>query len=910
MKKNYSCKGLLKSLSAAVLALTLSGNVSAKTWDFTNWSAATVSNLTTAAAAGVTGGEWSDTEKANGENPQIGNCYWSYANNVDANDNLTVNSTVIPETEGLIFNTAYTAKRSLAIAINYPSTSLGSYAGPKYLWLGGGNAKTASARIWCFKIPNVPIGAEISITAESHKPTEGRGVALFVGDVTNDANRIGDEFKPQTLDTNTWEAGWELPEGCPANEDGETVDIFVYNTNGCHIYEIKVDDGEGNAEEDTKIAVVSALGDLDPLYFAVQSGFEYTFIDANAEDVTLADLQEYEAVLVTPSVNADSKIAPVLREAVAYQPIVNASADLIQAWGLATMTPSESGMINVSEANLSHSFFGELPFEDGALELLPEGVLSTVTPGEYLANDDVLATVGEAPFILVHNAARNPHILIPFAAAVLGDEAPENVNGLVANALKVAGKGKKTVTQAAAPAITSALGKLKTTVSISGAGVIRYAVGAADVTVDENSPVYTEPFEITENGTYVKAYAVQDGYLKSDVTSYEVSVQDQADAPTFAMTQDETSTTVEINAAEGTKIYYTFWLNNGKLDPAGATEYTEPIVLSEEPTAIYAIATSDKALTSEIAEDYVSIKSLNSNTIRMDTVSHFSASQDAWYPATPHESGTGEAKAHYYWGKNAWNYYSDTVIGTEPVDDGEGNITEKNIYAPAEDAIRTMAANEGTETDWRLFSQGQVLTGELTGSSTPIVGNGATGYYYDEATDLIGGPANKGYITFGAKKDGEPYTAAIESVVTFKAPFDVVAYVGNGNSGSKGVLEIQTSTDGKTWTKAGDVKLSDTQRYVKKTRVSVNEGGEQYVRIAQVGGGTKAQVHDLYVLNHGDKSSEYTGIEEVLTDEAAEVISVEYYNLNGMRIAEPANGFYIQRSILSNGNVEVKKVVK
>ena len=724
--------------------------------------------------------------------------------------------------------------------------------------------------------------------------------------VWNNVHTSPDAGKTGNEDPNT--NVYELPE----EAIGATKILLVRDQASTNLFllSIKLVDQAPDVDVDTKVAVVSALGDLDPLYFAVQSGFEYTIIDANAEDVTLADLQEYEAVLVTPSVNADSKIAPVLREAVAYQPIVNASADLIQAWGLATLTPSESGMINVSEANLSHSFFGELPFEDGALELLPEGVLSTVTPGEYLANDDVLATVGEAPFILVHNASRNPHILIPFAADVLGDEAPENVNGLVANALKVAGKGKKTVTQAAAPAITSALGKLKTTVSISGAGVIRYAVGAADVTVDENSPVYTEPFEITENGTYVKAYAVQDGYLKSDVTSYEVSVQDQADAPTFAMTQDETSTTVEINAAEGTKIYYTFWLNNGKLDPAGATEYTEPIVLSEEPTAIYAIATSDKALTSEIAEDYVSIKSLNSNTIRMDTVSHFSASQDAWYPATPHESGTGEAKAHYYWGKNAWNYYSDTVIGTEPVDDGEGNITEKNIYAPAEDAIRTMAANEGTETDWRLFSQGQVLTGELTGSSTPIVGNGATGYYYDEATDLIGGPANKGYITFGAKKDGEPYTAAIESVVTFKAPFDVVAYVGNGNSGSKGVLEIQTSTDGKTWTKAGDVKLSDTQRYVKKTRVSVNEGGEQYVRIAQVSGGTKAQVHDLYVLNHGDKSSEYTGIEEVLTDEAAEVISVEYYNLNGMRIAEPANGFYIQRSILSNGNVEVKKVVK
>ena len=63
-------------------------------------------------------------------------------------------------------------------------------------------------------------------------------------------------------------------------------------------------------------------------------------------------------------------------------------------------------------------------------------------------------------------------------------------------------------------------------------------------------------------------------------------------------------------------------------------------------------------------------------------------------------------------------------------------------------------------------------------------------------------------------------------------------------------------------------------------------------------------------LNNGELSKDYTGIEEVITDEAAEVIAVEYYNINGMRIAEPENGFYIMRAILSNGKVVVKKLVK
>ena len=214
------------------------------------------------------------------------------------------------------------------------------------------------------------------------------------------------------------------------------------------------------------------------------------------------------------------------------------------------------------------------------------------------------------------------------------------------NALKVAAKSKKAVTKASAPVFSSELKKLMTTVTATGAGVIRYAIGA-DAEVNENSTVYDGPMDFTEPAM-IKAYMTLDGYLPSDVVTYEVEIQDQASAPTFTMTQADESTTVEISSeAEGAKIYYTFWMNNGTINPAQATLYTEPIVLSTEPTAIYAIATLDKALNSDISEDYVAIKSINSNTIRMDTVSHFSASSAAWFPSTPHESGTGEAKAHY-----------------------------------------------------------------------------------------------------------------------------------------------------------------------------------------------------------------------------------------------------------------------
>ena len=140
-----------------VLAATLAQAQGYRKWDFTNWSAATVANLAEEATKGVTGGAWSDVEKADGSNPQPGNCYWSYAENLIGGE-LAANGSVIPETAGLQFNPSYTSRRSLAIAVNYPSTSLGEYAGPQYLWLGGGNAKSASARLYCFIIPKVRVG--------------------------------------------------------------------------------------------------------------------------------------------------------------------------------------------------------------------------------------------------------------------------------------------------------------------------------------------------------------------------------------------------------------------------------------------------------------------------------------------------------------------------------------------------------------------------------------------------------------------------------------------------------------------------------------------------------------------------------------------------------------------------------
>ena len=204
-------------------------------WDFTKWSDATIANLKADAAASKTAG-WSDVEKAAdaeaGADPTEAskdNCFWSVAE-PNADGTLSANGVVIEELKGLVWNKAYAVKRSLAIAVNYPS-ALNDYAGPAYLWLGGGKNK-----IPCFTIPGVKAGSTITMEVESHKASDARGVELYTGvDADNlvDVNtKIGDSFTPKEKDTHSW----TIDNDC---------DVIVYNTNGCHIYKIEIATGTG-----------------------------------------------------------------------------------------------------------------------------------------------------------------------------------------------------------------------------------------------------------------------------------------------------------------------------------------------------------------------------------------------------------------------------------------------------------------------------------------------------------------------------------------------------------------------------------------------------------------------------------------------------------------------------------------
>ena len=199
------------------------------TWNFTKWSEATVANLKADAAASKLTG-WSDVEKkadaeAGNDAPEAtkDNCFWAV---IAEGGELTANGEVIEELKGLQFGATFAGNRSLAIAVNYPATSLGTYAGPAYLWLGGKNFE-------CFTIPAVKGGTTIKMGVESHKLTDARGVQLFAGE-TELKDAAGNAVAAPTTYT---EQTWVVPAGV-------AYDIVVKNTNGCHIYFIDAEQDE------------------------------------------------------------------------------------------------------------------------------------------------------------------------------------------------------------------------------------------------------------------------------------------------------------------------------------------------------------------------------------------------------------------------------------------------------------------------------------------------------------------------------------------------------------------------------------------------------------------------------------------------------------------------------------------
>ena len=201
-------------------------NKNGRTWDFTKWSETTVSQVKNAE-------DWTNDEKGDGTTNVVPDdaCVWNVNGTVatacDEEGNLMAGGAIIPELEGLHW-TALAAKK-VAIAFDYQTTTdsnkWGPYNGSSYLWLNG---KTTAVY---FTIPAVAPGTTIKMGIESHKPSEERGIDLYVDDTKLDKD-------PTAYPTTYQEYTWTIP----GEEGGEPVDVDVQPSNGCHIYYIIVED--------------------------------------------------------------------------------------------------------------------------------------------------------------------------------------------------------------------------------------------------------------------------------------------------------------------------------------------------------------------------------------------------------------------------------------------------------------------------------------------------------------------------------------------------------------------------------------------------------------------------------------------------------------------------------------------
>ena len=884
MKKSFTLSALF-----LLAALTVSAQGYRK-WDFTNWSAQTIANLTAEAAAGVTG-NWSDIEKADGSNPQTGNCYWSNAANL-IDDELSAGGAVIAETEGLLFNSAYTSRRSLAIAVNYPSTSLGDYAGSQYLWLGGGNAKSAEARLYCFTIPKVRIGQKITMTVESHKPTDARGVSLFVGSVTDDANQIGESFTPTTQESYTWE-GWTLPDGVTDDDGDGLVDVIVYNTNGCHIYSIEVGDN-------TQLSSVGYLygGQLDAeqAYAKLNGSERFALEPIEAKGaLTMEQLTTFDAIVISSTVT-DADAVSSLKTLFPYVPTLNLNPALYEAWGYGALGATH---LFAQVQATGNALFRNLNLVEAegitALPLTATVPIQGVTLAGPFADDDVLANVMESEDVAIHahSINHNGYLYIPYTQEALADAVSPLI---LSNAVTMLLNSKTSVTAAPRPTFSLEYKNQNTNVTIKStiAGAqIYYTTDGSEPTT--SSTLYTEPFNLT-SATTVKAIVIADGYLQSEVAEQFVDMKSQAQQPVITLAQEDGKTIVTIssNTAE---IYYNY---SGSTDKAKSSLYTEPITVTLVGRTIYAFAIGDGFVDSDLASQEVAI---SNPKVRVDVIAHMDANTEEY--SVKGDQAKSTTSYFFPWGKDksVYPYYNLEAYAEETTVDPEtGDEITKMTYTEL---------NQEQEIDfengWMVRSRGQLVIWEGL-SATDNVGDtsGRNPATVDDINDFF--PVTKNFINLADKNTTPsdasfPYNAYIVTTGKYQGPFDIVANIGNGaageeNQGGTLTIVLQTSTDGNVWesqwqTVGDTIVISKGYRLYRNITRSYDGTDEVYVRAYLCANNSKAQFYDIYLANQGVQSEELlsAGISE--TNAGAVARRAAVYNINGTRLQQPRRGLNI-----------------
>lgn len=845
-------------------------------WDFTQgFSSETIANLEADAASGA--GYW--TNKGTWFESKARTAGPLYAS-VNGQDWL------IPETEGLTIGAQSNAHFNIVIEHN---------DGP-HIWLNGRKGEDYVT------IPAVPAGEKVTIVYASHSGEEARGFKVSSGFASEEGKT---EFKiVGKKDTVVVINGNEDP-----------ADLKLSATNGFHIFYICVGDAPtggtpkigyvydssteayaSSGEAEGYGAVGAALQTLGQLY-----DHEVVNIDLS-KDVsafTVDSLRNLTAVLLSPYVNADDEFLQNVKQTIAFTPVLNLSPDFYTTWGYGSAVASTSNMVQVRGAALESQLFqpamaGNQPFlnDDGTIEWLYPGYNVTgysAPAGSYFAADSVLAyTMDGTPAIHIHNIDRNAYMLLPFPKTDEVSESGSSID-MIVNAIMMLAETKSEVAQAYRPSVSQEYHHQYTTVTLDcstdGAQMYYTTDGSEPTTA---STLYTAPFDISAKGVTVKAVAIADGYLLSDVREQAIDIYELADAPKVEYTQESGKSTVTITPAhEGDVVYYNYRSSN---DPKQSATYTQPLVLAKHATvtAFTAARDADGLLQSELVTVEVPVQG---EKVRLDVVSHMDANS-----------------GDYNVDIDGYPYYTDEVL-----EQTEDTI----IFKPADTPTYH---NPGT--GWQIKTYGQPVIWQNNTAGHNVLDFNA--YNPQTAEDDSENEITNNCVSFQGVTESnlagvpDPASASIQSTVAFQAPFDVVVYMAGYNA--KAGVYVTADTLNGEWTKLGNLIANDItgtadngkdgkDRIWKKTILSYEGTDMVYVKVASEGG--KAMIFDIFVKNEGEKSHEYTGIEDVtISGKAAGApVSTEVYSVNGARLAKAATGLNIVKETYADGSVKTRKVV-
>ena len=866
---------------AALLMLVLGINAQdKKTWDFTQGlSEETVANLNADAANWASNGTDATSGLTNN---------WKNNNNSFNKSNLMANGVVIPETAGLIFDIGSNKSNSIHLAQNKIRLTRKNTV-ITFPQLTNGQTITIVGRSANGTATNrgiAPVQSYLKFQADESSP-QYNGACIFLGNTVE-----GSE--------GTYTFVWKVE-----TDSAEPVDVQFKLTpdGGIDFTLFMIDKGDAPSVEEAQPVAYIYDGSLDDDYAYVylegsSDKFTLTPVDASNTEETAETLRSnYTAVVISPTIGADHPYLSTIKQTIAYVPVLNLNTAVYEALGYGKAVASTSNILSVLQEN--ETLFDGIDTTEG-IELLTEGVITGVELGDYFAADDIIANAGDVVAMHIHNAKRNAYMLLPLSIADMAVANQDNIALLIPNALSTLIATKRDVTAVGKPVIATVQEDGATTVSLSATNSkkIYYTLDGSDPTVE--STLYTEPFVLTEPTT-VKAFATGDGYTDSEIASKDVTILTQASAPSVSISQEEGKSVVSFSSAEGVDIYYNYI---GSTVLTESAKYTEPIELTQ-PTTIYAFAVGGDYLMSDLSKEVVTIEGINKYTLRWDVVSHFDANADEWSGKGQQQDAEGNIiNANYFftWGKNAGAYW-DESSATDGTDEDGNPIT---IYT------ETLEPETYESGDWRIKSIGQVMTWEKLDLKNNI---GDTNYRNpDSAEDAIGVNDQEGItnnaVTFGKQPTGGPFNASLESTVAFQAPFDVVIYAGNGNAGEIPTMQVETSADGETWTKLGDVNYSLIKRNYKKTHLSYEGTDKVYVRIHHTDAKSSGQVYDLYIMNNGEYSQNSDVTTAINDVQSSEAVRSEVYSINGVRANAAVRGISIVRTTYADGKVVTRKVVK